>query len=295
VAPRSDDRESFSPAAGGERWAAIAGALSGPVDPRSPNACNRGEQRCIDDIVSEMTRRYEALASACDHRAAFAFMYLRVTEAVGTRRSVFREPTYLNHLDAVFAQLYFSPFDAYAAGKLDRVPIAWRVAFQTAERRQVSALGDMLLGMNAHISRDLPFALAEVGLRDAEGRSAKRDFDRVNGLLRDVQQPMLDAVARRLDPAVKEFSVPAFGFSYQDVAELLGAWRSEAWRNAAALIEARTPAQRAAVTRRIETNAETRARLLQIATSYALLGGSTAERDRFCDSRSGRTDPRSEP
>ena len=30
---------------------------------------------------------------------------------------------------------------------------------------ELTGLGDMLLGMSAHINRDLPFALAHVGLR----------------------------------------------------------------------------------------------------------------------------------
>jgi hypothetical protein len=124
--------------------------------------------------------------------------------------------------------------------------------------------------------------LARIVLRGPDGRSGKRDYDRVNRLLEAVQGPMLDTASKRLDPTVKKFSVPAFDFTSDDVESLLGTWRSEAWRNAGALLTANTPAERDAVARRIETNAETRARLLQTATSYALLGGSTATRDRFC-------------
>lgn len=270
-----------------ERWEAIARGLGGPEAPGSPNVCNRGERACIEEVVREMRRRFDALAAACDHKAAFAFMYLQVTEAVGGGgTSLFRDPEYLNHLDAVFAQLYFSAFDRHTRGADDDVPAAWRVAFEAADARRVTGLGDMLLGMNAHISRDLPFALAGIGLDTAEGESGRADYDRVNGLLADVQDPMLAAASDRLDPTIASFRLDALDFGATDVAELIATWRSEAYRNAQSLIAAPTPAERTRVTTRIERNAESRARVLEAATSYALLGETTVERDRHCASRS---------
>jgi hypothetical protein len=38
----------------------------------------------------------------------------------------------------------------------------------------------------------------------------------------------------------------------------------------------------------IEANAAQRARLIQVATSYAVLGGSTVTRDRFCARRTSQ-------
>ncbi|HWH45969.1 MAG TPA: DUF5995 family protein [Thermoleophilaceae bacterium] len=281
-------RPRVSVEAGGERWRGIASGLGGPEDPDSSNVCDRGERRCIDEVVREMRRRFELLAARCDHRAAFAFMYLTVTEGVGeTGARIFENPRYLNHLDAVFAQLYFDAFDAHARGERERVPVAWQIALDAAERRQVTGLGDMLLGMNAHISRDLPFALARIGLETAAGAPARRDYDRVNQLLADVQDPMLAAASDRLDPSIGKFEIAALGFSAGDIAELIATWRSEAYRNAEALIEAPPGARRALVAARIETNAESRARILQAATSYTLLGETSAARDRYCQARHG--------
>lgn len=286
--PEDEEVVRLSMVEGGERWREIAATLGGPEDPDSPNVCNRGEPECIEEVVREMTRRFDRLAAACDHRAAFAFMYLQVTEGVGDEPARFDNEGYLNHLDAVFAQQYFSAYDNYVAGNLDDVPVAWRVAFQSAEREQVTGLGDMLVGMNAHISRDLPFALADIGLETASGESAKPDYDAVNALLADVQEPMLAAASERLDPTVGRFRVPAFDFGSEEVAGLLATWRSEAYRNAEALIEAPTPAARREVAATIERDAESRGRTLAAATSYALTGGSAEDRRAFCESRPGR-------
>ena len=51
------------------------------------------------------------------------------------------------------------------------------------------------------------------------------------------------------------------------------------------LLAARGPAARAAVARSIEANAADRARLIQSASSYSILGGGTEERDAHCRAR----------
>lgn len=272
----------------GAPWTEIARDASGPVDPDSPNACRRGSADCIEAVAAEMTRRFDRLAAACDHRAAFSLMYLRVTEGVAEQgASIFDDPAYLNHLDAVFATLYFDAFDAWQAGRHADVPEAWRIAFRTAEAGSVSALGDMLIGMNAHISRDLPFALAASGLETPDVRSVKRDFDTVNGLLGRVQLPMLAEVAKRLDPTVSNANVPMLAAAPVDVAELISAWRTEAYENAERLIAARGQGERAEVARQIEQNAADRGNLIRTLTSYRLAGGTTKARDDYCRARVG--------
>jgi uncharacterized protein DUF5995 len=282
-------RPAVVPAAGGETWRRLEATLRGPHDPDSENRCVRGSMSCVRDVVAEMTRRYRALLRSCDHNAAFAFMYLQVTEGVDVGgASRFRDPSWLNHLDSVFARLYFEAFDAWQRGDQGRVPMAWRVAFEAADARAVTGLGDMLLGMNAHISRDLPYALAEVGQdTDRSGREAKRDFDAVNALLDEVQEPMLAAASERIDPTVKSFAISALNFTSADVADLLATWRAEAWGNGRDLAAARTPTTRAAVRQRIERNAESRARVLHAASSYVLTGERTRTRDEFCAAANG--------
>jgi hypothetical protein len=93
---------------------------------------------------------------------------------------------------------------------------------------------------------------------------------------------MIDEQARRFDPSVKSFTAPVLGISSLDLGALLGIWRTEAYHNAEKLLAAPTPAARRRVAATIEANAAQRARLIQVATSYAVLGGSTGARDRFC-------------
>ena len=230
-----------------------------------------------------MGRRLERLAATCDHNAAFSLMYLRVTEGVGaTGTARFSDIRYLNHLDAVFARLYFQAFDAWRAGRRDQVPEAWRLAFESADEREVAGIGDMLLGMNAHISRDLPFALLGAGLEAPGGESGQPDFDRVNSLLASVQGPMIREEARRFDPTIASSTLPLARGASSSVGEVIARWRTEAWQNARRLISAPNPDARARIAEEIETAAAGRARMLVALSSNLVVGPGADSRLRYC-------------
>jgi len=268
---------------GDASWQALIRTMPAVAAASSTNVCGVGSAACIRDVVGEMTRRYDVLAARCSHEAPFALMYLRVTQAVetqGARR--FQSSEYLNHLDAVFANLYFTAYNNWRSGRKQLVPEAWRIAFDAADHETVATLGDMLLGMNAHISRDLPFALARAGLIEPDGRSGKADFNSVNGLLGDVTSSMLREEADRFDPGLTSTVLPAIQLDPSNLQQLLSAWRSEAWRNAERLVAAQSPAQRAQVARAIDLGAAGRARLIESLTSNLVIGPDAAQRDAYC-------------
>jgi Family of unknown function (DUF5995) len=253
---------------------------AGGVDLAASPQCVRGTQSCIDTVVAEMQERYTTLAAACDHRAAFALMYLRVTEGVkqpATGR--FSNPRYLRRLDALFARLYFKAFDAYQAGR--PTDPAWRIAFDSARQGRTTGIGDMLLGMNAHISNDLPFAVLATGTSPKD----RADFDAVNDLLGDVQAPMIREEARRLDPAVASATLPYLGVRGGEIANVIAGWRSEAWQNARKLAAAPAGPARERVAQRIRAAAAERAQVIQALASNRLLGGDARARDAFCLAR----------
>src|SRR4029450_1867401 len=61
-------------------WSALLPGLSIPYDTTSPNDCVAGRGQGVDQVVREMTKRLDPLASSCDHDAIFSLTYLRVTE-----------------------------------------------------------------------------------------------------------------------------------------------------------------------------------------------------------------------
>jgi hypothetical protein len=266
-------------------WASVDATLEAGVDPTSRNPCNRGTVVCVDAVVGEMARRERRLAARCDHNALFADVYRVVTERVrrGWPRD-FAAPAWVANLDAVFARFYFDSYDRWKAGD-EGVTAAWRIALDAGDDRVVSGMGDIMLGLNAHITRDLPFVLEAVGLQTVEGTSARVDFDGANDLLVATLGATLASVGRQFDPEVAHLDVPGFAADEEAFRALISTWRTEAWTHAQQLVAAPTPEARQVVVNQIEALATSRALALRAATAYVPFVSGTAARDRFCRSR----------
>jgi hypothetical protein len=265
-------------------WRVITATLESGVDPTSDNPCNRGERVCVDAVVHEMRRRERLLAARCDHNAVFAVVYRVVTAQVGRGwPRDFTSPEWIANFDAVFGEFYFDSYDRWTRREV--VPAAWSIALDAGRDRTVSGLGDVLLGLNAHISRDLPFVLAEVGLTTVEGTSAHDDFERANDLLVDLLDDTLASVSTRFDPSVAVFEVPGIAADEEAFRALITTWRAEAWTRAQQLVAAPTPEARQVAAEQIEAIAASRALAITAATAYVPFVSSTAARDRFCRAR----------
>ncbi|MDQ3890996.1 MAG: DUF5995 family protein [Actinomycetota bacterium] len=267
-------------------WSDLLPGLTTAYDPTSDNICVRGDIRCVDSVIREMDRRFRALAKSCDHGAVFALTYLRTTEeyrrTVSENQDFFSDTPFVNHEDAVFASLYFMAYDDWRTRRTARVPAAWAIAFRDADERRVSGAGDILLGVNAHVNRDLPFVLAAIGLVKPDGSSRKPDHDKVNRILNRVYGPLLAEVARRFDPSVSSPAADGTTLDDTTLLQLLVLWREDAWRNAERLVLAATPAERARVAASIESAAAAEAQTLESLTAYRQPVTSSAARDAYC-------------
>src|SRR3546814_18412252 len=112
----------------------------------------------------------------------------------------------------------------------------------------------MLLGMSAHVNRDLPMVLAEIGLVKPDGTSRKPDHDKVNEFLNLVIEPLMAEAGARFDPSIDDLAFDGTHLDEVAVMQLLMLWREQAWRNAEAIVNAPTPAARAAVLAGLEPN-----------------------------------------
>lgn len=253
-------------------WTDLLPSFTSGYDPSSSNDCNAGRISCVDSVIREMDRRFEPLAEACDHNAVFALTYLRTTEEYrrsATADGFFSDPAFINHQDAVFARYYFDAWDSYRKDDLVATPAAWRVAFRNADQRKVAAIGNLLLGMSAHVNRDLPMVLADIGLVKPDGSSRKPDHDKVNQFLNLVMEPLIDEVAARFDPTVDDGQIDGTTMDETAMLQLLAGWREQAWRNAEAIVNAPTTEDRAAVLAGIERMATIEANLIVVATAYS--------------------------
>jgi hypothetical protein len=249
-----------------------------------------GRIACVDKVIKDMQRRLDPLATSCAHSAVFGLAYLRTTQVyrrTAATPGFYQDPGYVNHEDATFAALYFSAYDNWSAGRLAQVPPAWRIAFDAAAGRRVSGAGDLLLGMNAHVNRDLPFTLAAIGLTAPDGSSRKPDHDKIDEMLNQVVDPLMAEEAARFDPQIDTFRTP-YGVGYTGLMQLLVAWRESAWREAEQLVAAPDEASRQRVADSIEAQAAVNARSIVAATSYQPPATNTKSRDGFCAADAGQ-------
>jgi len=265
-------------------WSSSLPGWTDEFIPTSDNDCVAGRSNCLKATLKELADIHETNTKSCSHNAPFSLAYLRMTQTYGWSREIpgyYQDVPFANHQDAVFAKYYIEAFRNWQAGNRSAVPQAWLIAFDAATSKKMSGSGDLLLGMNAHINRDLPFVLASVGLVAPDGSSRKPDFDHVEEWLNSASEPMNAESATRFDPAMDDANDP-LGLGYWSVFQIVSGWRENAWRNAEALVSAPTPEARALVAAKIESDANATAQSIQTSMAYAWPLQTSTPRDNFC-------------
>jgi hypothetical protein len=230
-----------------------------------------------------MRERRDALG--CDHRAIFTTTYLELTkglrDALLADPKMLRWPRFFFREDALFANVYFRSLRRWQQGQ--EVPEAWRIAFETARDGEVMGAQDMLLGINAHVQNDMPFVLAQLGLRDRKGRARKPDHDLTNAVLASSYEDVVTAVRERYDESMGVTNPP--GVPADDVAglEMVRKWREDVWRNAEKLVNAKSGEERDRIAEEIHANAADWAQGIA-ATQFP---GFRATRDAYCQRQLG--------
>ena len=147
----------------------------------------------VDDVVALM-RDLEAALPPGDGVMWFLRLYRPVTEAVAETASPggpYGDPRCVRWLDVVFANMFFRALRDSSRAP-DEIPKAWAPLFEARKRSGIAPFQFALAGMNAHINRDLPFALVEtweaLGLEPERDSVAYRDFVLVNDLLERVEE-----------------------------------------------------------------------------------------------------------
>jgi hypothetical protein len=201
----------------------------------------------VPEVIARM-QTVEAVAGRTDGVACFARLYRQVTEGVAAEldRRAFADMPYLERLDIVFANLFFSALEGYERDP-GATPSAWVPLFAARSRRGIAPLQFAFAGMNAHINRDLPVALVttceELGVELRAGSPEHSDFELVNGLLARVEAQVkasyLTGTLAFLDRLVHRFD---------RIDDVVAMWnvrraRDAAWTNAETLWALRGDAQ----------------------------------------------------
>jgi hypothetical protein len=237
--------------------------------------CPSRQDACVDRLLVQMQRNDQRLG--CRHNAAFALLYWRTTEGIrdAIRAGDFSDRPFWNQITTAFGRYYLDAFGAWQRRAGSGTSGAWRIAFNAARNARVSTLGDLYLGINAHVNHDLAFVYYRLGARN------HADHLEVNAVLTRVSASVLPEIAATLDPTVA-------GQSSGDPTLQLDifAWRELAWRNARRLATAPDAAARHRIAAGIERHSVALAR--RIRAAFAVAPAVSRQRDAFCRQVHGR-------
>lgn len=198
-------------------------------------------------VLARMDARLEELESTGDRRRVFLIVYRAMTEEMARRlpSAKFLDPDWTLSLTTRFAGMYFEADEAYE-GKRD-CPQPWQRAFELSGAPRTFVLEHALLGINAHISYDLPRAVAATILEYGDNvdgptlpiaaKIARRryDYEIVNHLLAATTDPVQNLLKKRLTPLLRVIDFAALRFD-EYLAELaLRFVRGQGWHMAVAL------------------------------------------------------------
>jgi hypothetical protein len=196
----------------------------------------------IAEVITEMERRYHRLEASGDFRAVFARSYLTTTRHVARaiEAGAFLDGAWVDRIDRAFASRYFDAFDAFAASQ--RCPAPWALQFESVLSRRTFVLQDILLGMNAHISYDLPLSLLDTIPQNADPalvEQRRRDFETLNDVLERAIDDVQREAAWAYDPTLGVLDAALGRIDEWATSKLIRAARARVFQDFLQLQEAR--------------------------------------------------------
>jgi Family of unknown function (DUF5995) len=236
---------------------------------RPKQFCPQQRDQCLRRLLRKMESNYERLG--CKHASIFSLLYWRTTEGIRDANwsGQFSDRRVWNQLTYAFGMYYLDAFKTWRTGKTSRTPKAWRIAFKAARDEEVSSAGDIWLGINAHVNRDLAFVYYQLGLDN------HADHLHVNTVLARARLVVFPEIVATLDPSVAG-QMPNDPTLSLDVF----AWREVAWDNAQRLAAAPNAKARGRIAAKIERNAVATAN--RIKAAFPATAEANQARDAFC-------------
>lgn len=267
-------------------WGTLLPSVQNPDDPTNPDICSNGASGCVNHTIAKMDNAEDPLTAACSDNAVFALTYMRTTQTYAWFRDQpgnLSDVPWVNYEDAVFGSFYFQAYNGWYSSPRDLslVPPAWQIAFQAADSHSVTANGNLLLGMSAHINADLPFVLYEIGLVAPDGSSRKADHEAINAMLNSELEALLAEIADKFDPTINPPATPA-GVGLTALYQLVEGWRETAWTEAEALANSADLPTFWATAQSIQDNAAAQSEAILAASGYDGVTNSYPTRYAYC-------------
>jgi hypothetical protein len=197
------------------------------------------------------------LRAARDLRGLFVMAYIATTGTIKAwiERGLFRDNAAMSRYVVAFANEYRNALVLDLAGERERIPRAWRQSFEACSERRASIFQCLMLGINAHINRDLPYAVV-ASCADLSCDSAYDDYRRINQVLRLNMPIVRERIAETYGDPLPGSCRWARGLVEVTLFHKFRLDRRQVWRHARLLASADGAVARTRVDEIIERHAE---------------------------------------
>ena len=156
------------------------------------------------DFEQRIRQIQSVFAQHQDPRGAFPTLYLATTESItaGLTAGEFRDAHYSNELFYVFAQSYLDPLHDHLLGR--ELEPQWRYYYHAAQSGDTTVALLALIGANAHITVDLPQAIADTqgSIAYQNGFSSVSDY--ITDSLSTINAELLRVYGEDLEPLYRD-------------------------------------------------------------------------------------------
>lgn len=195
-------------------------------------------------LAEQLDGHAARLEAERDSRCVFTYAYAFMTRRLAAELPAagMADPEWVVALAEAFGARYVTAVTGWDDDRVS-VPAGWAAVFETICPKRTSPLEDLVFAMAAHIIRDLPHALTDVGLEDAQGRSRVSDFHAVNRVMGHTVDDMQAAIGERYAPYLRWLD--RVGRAQDELLSNYGIrmTRGMAWYNATRLLDPASSAE----------------------------------------------------
>lgn len=196
-----------------------------------------------NDVETQFLLAKEAFIKVKDTHGVFAGIYAKVSQEIAKlkQQNRFKNPDWVTKITVNYANIYRHALYADSQAQIDEVPLAWQFAFNSNRSVCCSVPLQLMLSVNAHISRDLVFALMQSNT-DFSSEDFKADYAAIGQAFDNTFNEGWDLIKQydeRFRPEI--YKQASTDFINKWIAEK----RKRTWDNAQKLSQISDPDQRA--------------------------------------------------
>lgn len=186
------------------------------IENPNPNDSLESLEKKLNSALDRLNKMEKTVTPSKDHKGLFVSMYKVITNRALTEMKTYmkegknEEAKFEAKLAINFANKYFDAYDNLVSGDIEKIPDAWRYAFDSGRSSQIdnypkeSSLEVLALSMNAHILHDLPFTLKEIEF-DPKNKVMNDTFDHFNKALYQEKNNIIKAISKNYGKKLENF------------------------------------------------------------------------------------------